>query len=316
MKSIAICLAFLLFVVASAVCAEPLPPGNHELSLRHDGLRRYYLVHVPPQASAGRPLAVVMAFHGGGGDPNGMQNNYGIDAVADREGFIVAYPAGTGIFRRKGLTWNAGECCGYAIEHNIDDVGFTKAVLSELEARIPVDRSRVYATGHSNGAMLTWRLAAEIPELFAAIAPVAGCIAAPASAPHVRIPILCIHSMDDPLALYRGGRGTNPMSLGAMIGKPSLHSNVAEALAVWARYNGCSPDSSIRISLGQATDRAELLAFGSLPGSDSVLHWRLHGSGHSWPGQKPMLPERMMGPPCRLFNASEEIWSFFKGHAR
>ncbi len=304
----------LLAALPVAASAIAMAPGDYELPLRHGGRNRYYLAHVPPQASTGRALPVVFAFHGGGGDPKGMQENYGLDAVADREGFIVAYPAGTGRLRKKLLTWNAGTCCGYAVERNVDDVGFTVAVLDHLAARIPVDRARVYATGHSNGGMLSWRLAAEVPELIAAVAPVAGCIAPPATPPRRRVPILSIHSVDDPRALYAGGWGP-PFP---MTNNRSWHGNVPAMLAAWARFNGCSPDSHVVETLaadsvpGRAAQSAELLRSEPLTGNAPVMHWRLRGVGHGWPGQTPMLPERLMGPSTMLIDAAEEAWRFFK----
>jgi len=93
-----------------------------------------------------------------------------MDATADREGFVAVYPNGTGRGTRA-LTWNAGGCCAYAERNNIDDVGFTKALLDDLTSRVHIDRTRVYATGISNGGMMAFRLAVEASDRIAAIAP-------------------------------------------------------------------------------------------------------------------------------------------------
>jgi polyhydroxybutyrate depolymerase len=107
--------------------AAPPAPGTYQVDLG----QRFFLLHVPPQAAAGRPLPLVLNFHGGGGEPRAHQAWTGMDAVADREGFIVVYPAGFG--RRGGrsfLTWNSGGCCGPALDEGSDDVGFVVRVLA------------------------------------------------------------------------------------------------------------------------------------------------------------------------------------------
>ena len=154
--------------------AATLAPGSHTLVVQHGGRSRSYIVHLPAASRSGTALPLVLAFHGGGGEAAGLQRYAGLDAVADREGFIVVYPFGTGPLPRRLLTWNAGECCGYAMNNNVDDVGFAIAVIDDLARRTSVDANRVYATGHSNGAMMVYRLAAERADRVAAIVPVAG----------------------------------------------------------------------------------------------------------------------------------------------
>ena len=186
---------------------RPLAPGTHRRALVHQGRDRSYLVHLPPQADAGATLPVVVNFHGGGGNARGQRDYSRMDQLADEAGFVVVYPEGTGRLDGFLLTWNAGSCCGYAADHDIDDVGFIRAVLADLSSVARVDERRVYATGLSNGAMMAYRLAAEAPDLVAAIAPVAG--AAPIEpVPDMRaVGVLHIHSQDDPRALYAGGLG-------------------------------------------------------------------------------------------------------------
>jgi polyhydroxybutyrate depolymerase len=185
--------------------APPLAPGDHTMRLRHGGRLRSYIVHVPERGIAARPLMI--AFHGGGGNASGFKAYAGLDAVADREGFLVVYPDGTGPLRGRLLTFNGGECCGYAKEHDVDDVGFAIAMIDDIARRVAVDRSRIYATGHSNGAIMAYRLAAERADVVAAIVPVAGAMSLSSFAPSRPVPVLHIHSVDDPRALYGGGLG-------------------------------------------------------------------------------------------------------------
>ena len=144
----ALVVVILLWLSACLVGADPsdagnLTPGDYDFSLTHAGRVRTYLLHVPPQAADKKPLAVVLNFHGGGGTAKGQKEWSGLDAVADREGFLVVYPDGTGRFGRRLLTWNAGTCCGYARANAVDDVGFVLTLLADLAARTPVDHTRI-----------------------------------------------------------------------------------------------------------------------------------------------------------------------------
>ena len=129
---------------------------------------------MPPRAIDRRDLPVIINFHGGG-DHGANERKYSLmDRLADRETFIAVYPNGTGRLSARLLTWNAGTCCGYAALNRVDDVGFTRALIGKLAESVSMDRRRIYATGLSNGAMMSYRLAAEAGDLIAAVAPVAG----------------------------------------------------------------------------------------------------------------------------------------------
>ncbi|HLX38536.1 MAG TPA: PHB depolymerase family esterase, partial [Candidatus Binataceae bacterium] len=200
-------LALAMWLMAAPIArALPLQPGDYQFALAHQGRSRNYLAHIPPHAE-GVALPVVLNFHGGGGDAEGQSEHTQMNPAADREGFIVVYPNGTGFFRNRLLTWNAGTCCGYAMKNKVDDVGFTFAVLDDLATRISLDRKRVYATGHSNGAMMAYRLAVDAGDRIAAIAPVAGGMVVTDFHPSRPMPIMHFHSVDDPRALYEGGLG-------------------------------------------------------------------------------------------------------------
>jgi polyhydroxybutyrate depolymerase len=288
-----------------------LEPGDHTFTIRHDNRRRTYIVHVPRGRGAGEPKAVLLAFHGGGGEASGFKDYAGLDAVADREGFLVVYPNGSGVLPRRLLTWNAGECCGYAMNQGIDDVAFAMAVVDDLERRTLIDGRRIYATGHSNGAMMAYRLAAARADRIAAIVAVAGAYSLPTFSPSRPVAVLAIHSVDDPRALYEGGVG--PPFPGTDV--RSSHRPVMEGLDRWRRHNGCAdtpvtvhrlPDAS-----GAGAQTATLLQWpGCAPGGQ-VAHWRLTGAGHGWPGAKAgRLREALIGPPVTVVNAAEEIWRF------
>ena len=138
----------------------PSSPQTYWVEIESGDRRRSALVHLPPQVVEGRPLPLILAFHGGGGNARHQETYTGMDSLSDQVGFIVVYPNGTGRLGDRLLTWNAGTCCGYASDNQVDDVGFVRALVSDLETRLPIDSQRVYATGFSNGAMMAYRLAA------------------------------------------------------------------------------------------------------------------------------------------------------------
>jgi len=322
-------LCFLISLVGLAGCArggavlaagDRAPAaGDYEIDLVAGGRDRYYLLHVPPAAARGAALPLVLALHGGGGNPGQFKPEAGFDALSDREGFLVAYPAGTGILRKRLLTWNAGTgCCGYALDNNIDDVAFLEAVIDDVARRARVDRQRVYVTGHSNGGMMSYRFGAEASARVAAIAPVAGAMNVATFNPSRPVPVLHIHSVDDPRALYEGGIGP-PFPIG---GSRVDHEPVVEGLEKWIARNGCtsSPRSAAELTGAPGTtnagQRATKLTWEPCTGAP-VVHWRLEGVGHGWPGATPLGERRAdeIGASTTLISAAEEAWGFFRDFA-
>lgn len=306
---LALVLVWLALGCAGSSAPEaPLAPGDHERHLAHGGRERRYVLHVPPgSAGARRPL--LLAFHGGGGNGPGFQRYAGLDPLADRDGWLVAYPNGTNrLFDGRLLTWNAGACCAFAADAGVDDVGFALAVIEDVAKLAPLDRTRVYATGHSNGAMMAYRLAAEASERIAAIAPVAGAMMLDAFAPSRPVPVLHIHSVDDPRALYAGG-------VTEIFGRQIRHRPVDRGIERWRNADGCPPEAALletrrRPGEGGAVHTATLLAWAPCAGGSEVRLWKLTGAGHGWPGAPPVLPERMMGPRTDVISAAEEVWAF------
>lgn len=297
--------------------ARSLAPGDHDLTITYSDFLRRYLLHVPPQVKEQKPLLVVLAFHGGGGRGEGQKMWSGLDAIADREGFLAVYPDGTGRFGRRLLTWNAGFCCGFASDHKVDDVGFVVALLTDLAQRTSVDHTRVYATGMSNGAMMSYRLAAEIPERIAAIAPVAGAMVIERFAPSQPMPVMHFHSVDDQRALYQGGLGPRLPFLRRVI-----HPLVEETIKQWVQRDGCptAPEIGATIHGKEAgldeTHTATKIVYGPCRDGTEVVLWKLTGAGHVWPGAGPRYPEWLLGAPTRVINASEEMWQFFRRFSR
>jgi polyhydroxybutyrate depolymerase len=286
-------LILLVLAPGPAVAAETprkasgaLAPGNYSLAVAHDALERSYLVHMPPQTTTGAPLAVVLNLHGATSNAEQQEGYSRMDGAADRHGFIAVYPNGTGRFGNH-YTWNAGFCCGYAMLHNIDDVGFILALLDDLAARTPIDRRRVYATGLSNGAMMSYRLAAQASTHIAAIAPVAGSLVIPAFGPEHPVPVMAFNSLDDPYLRYTGGYGNAVSGLfHHNFGNPG----VEKTLARWAKFDACPAQPQVGPTLkGKPGTKQEGITvtryiWAPCRAGTEVVLWKFTGSGHVWPG--------------------------------
>lgn len=285
-------LAALLLALPLALppSALALPPGDHVVSFGE----RSYLLHVPAQLP---PMpALVLNFHGGGGNAAAQQKLARMDALADKEGFLVVYPDGTGPEASAGeaLSWNAGGCCGSAVRDNVDDVGFVRKLLFDLSRRQAYDPARVYATGLANGAMMAYRLAAELSDRIAAVAPVAGVIAVERFPTARAVPVLHFHSADDAVAPFAGGLGQPFPGTSARV----MHLSVDVALAEWAKENGCTGAAAA----GEKNDlKGQAATLWAWPGCRAeVLLWKLAGPAHGWPEG--------------VVDANAEMWRFFRQH--
>ena len=307
-----------LLLALPVAAAAALAPGDHEFTLTHKALRRSYIVHVPPQAQAGQVLPVVLNFHGGGGHAKAHQAYVRMDRTADREGFISVYPNGTGGIAERFLTWNAGTCCGTAAASRVDDVGYTLALLDDLANRAPVDRTRIYATGLSNGSMMAYRMAAEAPERIAAVAGVAGSMTLPRFAPRLPVPVMHIHSVDDARALYDGGLGPAfPMTNTRV-----FHQSVDSMLQKWRGRNECpAKPAAVAYATGKpgapdAGHTATRLTYGPCIAGTEVVLWKLTGAGHVWPGGVQDYLPLLLGPGTAVIDANAEMWRFFSRFRR
>ena len=173
-------------------------------SINVSGRWRTFLTHLPSGYNSSNKYPLVLAFHGGGLlGYQSIQYQSGLSQKADSSNFIVVYPEGVKVAGNR--TWNAGGCCAPATTLNIDDVGFVNSLLNILFSTRPIDTTRVYATGFSNGALLCYRLANQLTHRFAAIAPVAGNLMYYPWNPSRAIPIISFHSYADQNVKYYGG---------------------------------------------------------------------------------------------------------------
>ncbi|HET9414119.1 MAG TPA: hypothetical protein VFO74_08320, partial [Pseudolabrys sp.] len=184
--------------------------------------------------------------------------------------------------------------------------------------RIPLDRARIYATGLSNGSMMAYRLAVEAPGHIAAVAGVAGAMTLPGFGPGRPVPVMHIHSVDDPRALYSGGLGPAFQFTDTRV----LHQSVDAMLALWIARNGCSgrPRASDPISgrAGAADAKHTATRYIHAPCRDGteVVLWKLTGAGHVWPGGVQDYLPLLLGTGTTVIDANREIWKFFSRFRR
>lgn len=281
--------------------SEPLEPGEALQSVQVDGAERSYLVYVPQGYSGGEPAAVVLAYHGGGADAALQVRRSRINPLADEHGFLVVYPEGTRGLVGEWQTWNAGDCCGRAQRLNVDDVAFTRAIIADLDRKYCIDRERIFATGISNGGMMAYRLACELSDEIAAVAPVAATLAVEPCNPGRPVPVLHFHGTADDILPFTGGESANPLAGGTDF------RSVEDVISFWAAQNGCRGTPEIVYDHGDAVCRS----FSPCDQGADVVLCTIEGGGHTWPGGEPV---ELFGKTSQDISASQMMWDFFQDH--
>jgi polyhydroxybutyrate depolymerase len=242
---------------------------------------------------------MLMALHGGGGDAEFQADDskYKLISKSDAAGFIAVFPNGYSRFPSGMLaTWNAGACCGRAVSANVDDVGFLRDVIRRVERQANIDPRRVFVTGMSNGAMMSWRMACEASDLVRAIAPVEGTDNTNTCNPARPVPVIEFHAADDPNVPFNGGRGAGPSD--------THYTSVPATQAKWAKIDRAQP----------AAERVL-----NVPGAHCDLHPAKRGGapvelcvtdsgGHSWPGGGTQQGRKA---PSIAISANDLMWDFF-----
>ena len=298
---------FCTIAVGILLAAHPASAEMQARNIDHGGLSRAYLLFVPDgvrPAAGGMPLVVVL--HGGGAPAELMALYSRFIEVAVRENFAIAYPRGVGRW------WNDGRLIDGRGETDADDVGFIRAVVADIVANTTsIDRSRVYATGISNGGFLSLRLACEAADVFAAVAPVAATMPAELGArcrPAKPVAVLAINGTADALVPYVGGHARTAQAQRGAIWSAD------RTVAFWARHNRCANPPSMRVlpdvdpDDGSRVIESDYRACADAP----VKLLRIEGGGHTWPGGAEGLPPSMVGTTNQDIDASEVIWEFFK----
>ena len=247
-------------------------------------------------------MPMLIALHGGGGDADYQSSDtkYGLISKSEQAGFIAVFPNGYSRFPSGILaTWNAGECCGKAVQNNVDDVGFLKEVIHRVSRQADVDRSRIFATGMSNGAMMSYRLACELPHMIRAIAPVAGTDGTRSCKPARPVPVIHFHARDDSHVLFTGGPGPDAVV-------DTQFTSVPATIGKWVTLNR----AAVTPKRVLAVPGAHCDLYAAKPGGAPVELCVTDTGGHSWPGGGTQQGRKQ---PSKAISANDVMWDYFSG---
>ncbi len=239
-----------------------------------------------------------------------------MNVVADANNFLVVYPEGTpNKLGEAHRTWNAIGCCGNAVEDKIDDIGAIRALISDLSKNFKIDPKRIFATGHSNGAMMAEVLGCALSDKIAAVGSNAGGLYYPDCKPTRPVPVILFHGTGDTAYPYLGGK----ITFDTAKNKPDYPSAKQNALD-WATRNSCNLTSAVSLQKGGATCET----YSGCKSDASVVLCSLEGNGHTWPGGQEVggdssswlvkLTQKIVGTVNKDISASEEMWKFFSMH--
>ncbi len=267
------------------------PPTDRIWRVSHDGAERSFRVFVPPNYAPNKAMPVVLNFHGVANDAWTQVLLSDMESKAEAAGFIAVHPEGRAL---PSTSWNAGACCQPAATLGVDDIGFVRVLLDRLTERLCVDPRRIYATGISNGGMLAYRLACEVSDRIAAIAPVAASLVHTPCKPPRPVPVMIFHGTLDSIVPYAG----NPL-----LGYPSVSANVEH----WTTHNRCGDQKQSSFSKGDASCEA----YTACQDGAQVEVCTILGGGHTWPGG---LPVPQLGYTSLSLRATDAMWDFFLKH--
>lgn len=293
--------------------ALAIPPGHSQLALQVGNLERHYLLHVPPNYEKGKPLPLVIMLHGMGGTALLSLRETGWSAKADSENFIVAYPEATRPeqkqspnLRTNPQAWNDGSGRFHAAEREIDDVAFIKALIESLKSSYSVDPDRIYVTGFSNGASMTFRLGAELADRIAAIAPHSGTCWTESLSPARAISVCYLAGDSD--SLNPIGGGFPKLALGGKDQGGRQKPPVMEMITKWVKALKCDETPTTNTNEGGV----RMLRFGPGLNNSEVVYYCVEGLGHHWAGGTSQAPEFLVGKNNKKLNATDVVWDFFK----
>jgi polyhydroxybutyrate depolymerase len=269
-------------------------------------------------------------FHGGSG--NGVQFGTASSLmydVGEENNFIVVFPNGTGPVLAPAIqTWNAGICCGRAQEDDVDDVQFTRDMIQFFGDNLCIDLNRVYASGHSNGAMMSYRLGCELSDMIAAIAPDEGLVVPSNYSCNAKMNVLHIHGTNDTRVPFYGGptcsvfRDPNNLSAPYPVSVP-------DCIETWMTKDNCvdgvanySTAPSVSYLQGaNITTGGECRSFGDCDGNLEVILCLVENGGHAWFGGIPRTPptdqcgkDHGEGVFVESFKNDKVVWEFFRSH--
>lgn len=258
---------------------------------------RAYVIDLPARA-VNAPLVLVL--HGGGGSPTQIARNSGFSLPANKAGYAVIYPEGSGRIN----TWNGGYCCGYAQRNKVDDIAFLDAVIKDAGRRFKLDTGRLYLTGMSNGSIMVESYAARKPRAVKAVAGVSGTLDLQSFPVRGRVPLLHIHGTADTQVPYDGGLPTDGFT----------ETNFTAVSAVIAAFRAKWPETLLEESrtIDRKDDGTAVTITSWKDGEKPVVRLiTIENGGHVWPGG---ARAGRNGGQTEEIDANSEILRFFAAY--
>jgi polyhydroxybutyrate depolymerase len=280
--------------------------GDYDFTKEFNGIERVYHVHVPNSYDGSKAVPLVIAFHGGGGEWPSAQKGSGLDATSDDNGFIVVYPTSG-----KDGNWNVGPRAQSGRESDVDDIAFVNFMLDELENVLNIDEKRIYATGLSNGGMMTYRVACDMSDRIAAVAPVAGSLMNHPCNPSRPISVMAFHGTGDPVVPYYGG--PSPETTNKLVRVNDDMRSAEESTTFWRNYDKCNATGKETYSNGDSS----CISYSCAENTEVIL-CTVEGGGHTWPGGYYEVDKGfyrdLVGSITNDIVARDEMWKFFEKH--
>lgn len=278
--------------------------AKEQITLEQEGLLidnqlRTWRTYVPPSYNDGRSVPLVLNFHATGSTPDRHAKYSEFEKLAEQKGFIVVSPAGK-LPRASDnkITWNVDLKTGA-----VDDIKFIRQLINRISEQYTIDSSRVYAAGLSGGARMSSRLACDLSDKIAAIAPVAGIQYPKGCDPSRPIPVIAFHGKEDPVNQYQHQTDS----------APHWKMGVEEAVTRWAANNKCSSEPSLKAISPLTTE----VSYVNCAAESEVVFYSSEDTGHTWPGAPfaDLLVSAGMGKTETEISATELIWAFFERHS-
>lgn len=289
--------------------ANPPPGFSGEIEIAApDGRQRTYQLVVPENlANTNSPVPLVIALHGGLGWGTQFEKSSGFDAIAEANSFIIAYPNGNPVSNvGNSAVWNAGGCCGRVAGDDVayDDVGFLNAVIDDVSANYEIDPDRIFATGHSNGAMMAYRLACESADSIAAIAVQSGPLYVEPCEPSQPVSVLHIHGTADDNVPIEGGVGSRSIAGNDF---PSALTGLELMVAA------ASCDATPEPTQDRANQDVSYLTWTDCAADSIVKFMIVDTADHGWMGGDSQTGR---STPYQLVDSSIVIWDFLESNGR
>ena len=301
MKKRATKIAMLIICALLTFTAVPQPAlartGNTNSSVKVDGMKRKYYLHIPKSYSKTKSMPLVIVLHGAFAPVHFSRWDLRMNEQAEKDGFIVSYPcAAFG-------TWNAGYCCGLSKDKNVDDVSFISKMIEKLKQEYNIDSDRVYVAGFSNGGMMAYRLGKELSSEIAAISPIEACMYEGSVLPTKPLSVIAFNGTEDPVIPYRGGTGLWSGMVKLRIPP------VSEAMKFWVAHDKCN-----QTPVCESIDKVTVERYLNGQNSTEVCLYTLDGGRHFWYGAR--MTEFAGKPQEKDFNVTDTMCKFFWEHPR